>query len=57
MEILIILVVVLVLDVAAWRWGVDNRGGQARPEWKRRTFHDFARPTNCATRLKKVAVE
>ncbi len=43
MEILIILVVVLVLDVAAWCWGVDSREGEARPEWKRRTFHDFAR--------------
>jgi hypothetical protein len=29
MEILIMLVVVLVLDGAAWRWGVDSRG--ARP--------------------------
>ena len=43
MEILIILVVVLVLDVAAWCWGVDSRECEARPEWKRRTFHDFAR--------------
>jgi len=41
MEILIILVVVLVLDVAAWRWGVDSREGEARPEWKRRTLRDF----------------
>jgi hypothetical protein len=43
MEIQIMLVVVLVLDGAAWRWGVDSREGEARPEWKRRTFHDFAR--------------
>jgi len=41
MEILIILVVVLVLDGAAWRWGVDSREGEARPEWKRRTLRDF----------------
>jgi hypothetical protein len=32
MEILIILVVVLVLDGAAWCWGVDSREGEARPE-------------------------
>jgi hypothetical protein len=31
MEILIILVVVLVLDVAAWRWGIDSRVGEAHP--------------------------
>jgi hypothetical protein len=41
MEILIILVVVLVLEVAAWRWGFDSREGEARPEWKRRTLRDF----------------
>jgi hypothetical protein len=41
MEILIILVVVLVLDVAAWRWAVDSREGLASPAWKRRTLRDF----------------
>ena len=40
-ELLIILVVVLVLDVAAWRWDVDSREGLASPEWKRRTLRDF----------------
>jgi hypothetical protein len=43
MEILIMLEVGLVLDGAAWRWGVDSREGEARPEWKRRTLRDFAR--------------
>ena len=43
MEILIILVVLLVLDVVAWRWGVDSRDGIDSPEWERRTLRDFGR--------------
>ena len=43
MEILIMLVGVLVLDVAAWRWGVDSREGEAHPEWERPTLRDFER--------------
>jgi hypothetical protein len=43
MEILIILVVVFVLDVVAWHWGVDSREGEARPEWERCTLRDFGR--------------
>jgi hypothetical protein len=43
MEILIILVVVLVLDVVVWHWGVDSREGEARLEWERYTLRDFGR--------------
>ena len=26
----------ILLDLAAWRWGVDSRDGFASPEWDRR---------------------
>jgi hypothetical protein len=40
MEMLIMLVGVLVLEVAARRWGIDSREGEAHPEWERRTLRD-----------------
>ena len=32
----ILLVGLLVLDVAAWRWGFDSRDGWKSAEWERR---------------------
>lgn len=43
MEILFMLVALLVLDVVAWRWGVDSRDGLTSPEWKQGTLRDFGR--------------
>ena len=36
MEILIIFMLLLILDVTAWYWGVDSTDGPASPEWERR---------------------
>jgi len=37
MEIAIFLLIALiVLDLAAWRWGVDSRDGFDRCEWEKR---------------------
>lgn len=38
MEMLIMLVGALILEVAARRWGIDSREGEAHPEWERSTF-------------------
>lgn len=35
--IFIVLVVVIVLDVIAWKWGVDSRERLDSPEWERRS--------------------
>lgn len=40
MEMLIMLVGALILEVAARRWGIDSREGQAHPEWERSAFRD-----------------
>jgi hypothetical protein len=36
MELLLFLLLVLLLDLAAFTWGVDNREGRDRPERERR---------------------
>ncbi|WP_277988685.1 hypothetical protein [Ktedonosporobacter rubrisoli] len=33
---LILLVVMILIDLAAWRWGADSRHGINDPEWERR---------------------
>ena len=33
---LILLILVVALDRAVWRWGVDSRDGIESPEWERR---------------------
>jgi hypothetical protein len=34
--VLAIIGLVILFDLAAWRWGVDSRDGFASPEWDRR---------------------
>ena len=34
--VLILLVIVIALDIAAWRWGFDSTEKIDSPEWKRR---------------------
>ncbi len=41
MEILILLVVLLALDIAAWQWGFDSTDGPLSPEWERRHRYDY----------------
>ena len=37
MEILLVLLIVLILfNLAAWRWGSDTRDNMHHPEWRRR---------------------
>jgi hypothetical protein len=35
--IFIVLVVVIVLDLIAWKWGTDSRERLDSPEWERRS--------------------
>jgi hypothetical protein len=36
MELLMFLLLVLLVDLAALKWGADSREGRDRPEWDRR---------------------
>ena len=36
MELLVLLIAIIVLDIAAIRWGVDSRDDIQSPEWERR---------------------
>jgi hypothetical protein len=36
MELLLFLLLVLLLDLAALKWGADSREGGDRPEWEQR---------------------
>ncbi len=36
MELLLFLLLVLLIDLAALKWGADSREGRDRPEWERR---------------------
>ena len=36
MLILLLVVALIVLELAAWRWGVDSTDGVDSPEWERR---------------------
>ena len=35
MELLMFLLLVLLVDLAALKWGADSREGRGRPEWER----------------------
>ena len=35
MELLMLLLLVLLVDLAALKWGADSREGRDRPEWER----------------------
>ena len=44
MELLGILLVLILFDLAAWRWGADSTDGVDSPEWeRRRAWRGFAR--------------
>ncbi len=34
MEFAIFVTILILLDLAAWRWGVDSRDGLDSPEWR-----------------------
>lgn len=36
MDLLVVLILIIVLDIAALAWGVDSRDGINSPEWERR---------------------
>ncbi|HEX7733569.1 MAG TPA: hypothetical protein VF458_01855 [Ktedonobacteraceae bacterium] len=36
MELYTLLLVIIVLDIAAWRWGIDSRDTLNSPEWGKR---------------------
>lgn len=40
MEFAILVLVLIFLDLAALRWGVDSREGVSSPEWNRRRLTD-----------------
>jgi hypothetical protein len=45
MEIMIFLIALVVLDIAASRWGPDSTDDVRSPEWeRRRAWRGFARP-------------
>lgn len=43
LELFTLLILLLVLALAAWRWGFDSRDGPLSPEWERRRWHDVDR--------------
>jgi hypothetical protein len=43
LELLTLLILLLVLALAAGRWGFDSRDGPLSPEWERRRWHDVNR--------------
>ena len=42
MDFLVMLALIVVLDIAAFVWGVDSRDGINSPEWERRQQWGYA---------------
>ncbi|HEY0755417.1 MAG TPA: hypothetical protein VGD98_15780 [Ktedonobacteraceae bacterium] len=42
MEFLIFTLILILLDLAAWRWGADSRDSIDSPEWRRRQLRTRA---------------
>lgn len=38
MDLLILLLLVVAFDCAAWKWGVDSGDGLYSPEWEKRSL-------------------